>query len=284
MSLRSQIEIDDIHNEIAMDNSCSTVYLIVEGETDEKLFEDLTNEEHCTVKSVGNKDAVISMMTRLMYEGKAKWVVGVVDNDQKRLSSEKLPYHTIYTDTNDIETMILWSDAFYKVARHLFKPSKIPNKQTIENLRDLMIQRALPISELRVVDKRNHWGFSFKDLNYGKFIKKSNLEYEGDLILIRKLKAVSQLEYIDEAEIIEGLKKLRNEQHDTRTILVGHDLTNVVAHSLSNYLGKSTTKDFDNEQVELFFRSAYTVEDFQKTKLRADIAKLMAWTKLGFLL
>lgn len=284
MSLRSQIEIDDIHNEIAMDNSRSAVYLVVEGETDEKLFEDLTNEEYCTVKSVGNKDAVISMMTRLMYEGKAKWVVGIVDNDQTRLNSEKLPYHTVYTDTNDIETMILWSDAFYKVARHLFKPSKTPNKQAIENLRDLMIERALPISELRVVDKRNHWGFSFKDLNYGKFIKKTNFEYEGDQTLIRKLKAVSQMEYINEAEIEEGLKNLRNESHDAKAILVGHDLTKIIAHSLSNYLGKSATKDFNNEQVELFFRSAYTVDDFKKTRLRAEIAGLMAWTKLSFLL
>ena len=283
MSQKNSDDLETIHNEVAMDNSRSTVYLIVEGETDEKLFQDLTNEDYCTVFSVGNKDAVISMMTRLMYEGKGDCVIGIVDNDQTRLFSEKLPFHVVYTDTNDIETMILWSDAFYTVARHLFKPSKTPNKQAIDDIRKKLVERAMPISEMRIIDKRKHWGLSFKDLNYGKFIKKANLDYEGDKKLIEKLKAVSQKPHVDEAVALEGLKNLRQERHPAPMILVGHDLTKVIAHSLANCYGKSSTKDFDNEQVELFFRSSYSPEHFRRTQLRANIVEMMSWMKHEFI-
>lgn len=56
MSVINNVDLDYIHNEIAMDNSHDAINIIVEGMTDAKLMEDFTIEDKCSVYHVDSRD------------------------------------------------------------------------------------------------------------------------------------------------------------------------------------------------------------------------------------
>ena len=59
MSVIDNVDLDYIHNEIAMDNSHDAINIIVEGMTDAKLMEDFTIEDYVTGPQV--KDIPIAI-------------------------------------------------------------------------------------------------------------------------------------------------------------------------------------------------------------------------------
>lgn len=285
------MNIDTIRNEIAMDSSHKGINIIVEGATDAKLFEDFTDEEKCTIYQVKTRANVISLMEELAKISKNGYTLGIVDDDQNRLmGGEVLPPNTLYTDTNDIETMIFWSAAFSKIARHLFACEATPDGSEIKKIHRLLAERALVVGELRIVDKRKGWGLSFKDgagksdLEFKKFIEKRDMSYKGDDALIDAVKGHSHRLGINNDEAKLGLEEIRKEKHKPLEIVVGHDLTKVIALALKQKLGKKETRDFDREQVEVSFRLAYSLEVFKSSQLYKNINGMMAHHGIGFLL
>ena len=95
--------------------------------------------------------------------------------------------------------------------------------------------------------------------------------YEGDDKLIEAIKGLSLKPQIDTAVVKQALEALRSEKHLIHDIIVGHDVTRIIALALKQKFSKEVSKDFNNEQVELSFRLGYSKEDFLKTKLAADI-------------
>lgn len=291
MSVKREVTIDVVHNEIAMDNTRSTIYIIVEGETDAKLLEDFTIEENCSIYQVKTRDKVIELMSRLQQEGKNDCVVAIVDNDQHRIfNDENLPEHTFYTDTNDIETMILWSDCFYKIAHQLFASSKTPDKAAVDSIRDMIIDRAMKIGELRAVSKRNGWNLSFKEssshkeIDYSKFLKRQDLQYAGDDVLVRTVKNHSRMPAIPEDKAIEDMVLLSNEAYDPKMLVVGHDATKVISFALKQMLCNHDTKGLEYNQVEIVFRAAYTNEAFKDSTLRERMEKAVENIGVKYLL
>ena len=293
MGLRNEVTIDSIRNEIAQsESSHSEINIIVEGATDAKLLEDFTNEEKCTIYQVKTRANVITLMDELARIKKNSYTIGIVDDDQNRLmGGEVLPPNTLYTDTNDIETMIFWSPAFPKIARHLFAYEKTPDSAEIKKLHSMFKDRAIKVGELRIVDKRKGWGMSFKDgggkgdLDFGKFISwKSDFSYKGDNDLINAVKGHSHRPEIKNEEANEGLVALRKEKHKPWEIVVGHDLSKVIALALRKYLGKKETENFKREHVEVSFRLAYSLDDFKSSQLCQEMMSLMSHHKIDFIL
>lgn len=289
MSVIDNVDLDYIHNEIAMDNSHDAINIIVEGMTDAKLMEDFTIEDKCSIYHVDSRDNVIDLMRRLEAEGKTTYTVAIVDADQNRIMGETLPAHTLYTDTNDIETMIFWSDAFFKIARQLFEASQTPDRASIREKARIIQNYALKVGELRIVSKRMKWYLSFKDsearkdLDFKKFIDFRTMTYKGDEELINAVKGHSRRLDLDSNEVRREIQKLRSEKHYLAHIVIGHDLTKVIAVALRNAYGKPETSRYDYSQVEIVFRAAYHNEDFKKTHLRAAMEETLRVCGITFL-
>ena len=279
MSLRNEIDKESVFNSISMDRSLSSYYLIVEGATDATLFLDFTDENTCDIITLNSRENVINLMTDLESAKKNTNVFAIVDKDQEAIfpTIEKLPSHTFFTDLNDIESMIFFSDSFYKVAKQLFPISKCSSNQSIDGIRDLIINLALSIGELRLVSKREKMNLCFKkppqrkELDFKKFIRQKDMVYEGDDKLIEAVKGHSLKPQIDTAVVKQALETLRSEKHSIHDIIVGHDVTRIIALALKQKFSKEVSKDFNNEQVELSFRLGYSKDDFLKSKLATDI-------------
>ena len=289
MSVIDNVDLDYIHNEIAMDNSHDAINIIVEGMTDAKLMEDFTIEDKCSIYHVDSRDNVIDLMRRLEAEGKTAYTVAIVDADQNKIMGETLPAHMLYTDTNDIETMIFWSDAFYKIARQLFEASKTPDRASISAIRKNVRIQALFVGELRLVSKRMGWYLSFKDsntkkdLDFKKFIDYRTMKYGGDKVLVEAVKNHSKLHKLATKDVMTEILILRKEKHPSVELVVGHDVTKVITLALKHVLGKEETKNFNREQVEIVFRAAYGNDDFKKTYLRTAMEDAVRDCGISFL-
>lgn len=273
-----------------MDNSHSEICIIVEGATDAKLLEDFTVEDKCSIYLVKTRNNVIELMRRLAALNKNQYAVGIVDDDQHRLTGETLPANTLYTDTNDIETMVFWSGAFPKIARHLFAFSSTPDKNKVDEIHKLLQESTMPIGEMRLVNKRKGWNLSFKDgggkkdLDFCKLFNwKGDMSYLGDKVLINAVKGHSKLPEIDEREALNELKAVRQCKYSPKQIIVGHDLTRVIAVAMKRKYYKKETEGYDKDQIEVSFRLAYSLELFKKSNLYQCMVGMMSHHGIGYL-
>lgn len=291
MSLKKEVDINTICNEISMDNSHSEICIIVEGATDAKLMEDFTVDDKCSIYQVTTRDNVVELMNMLKNRAKNDYTIGIVDNDQNRLDGkEVLPPNTLYTDTNDIETMIFWSGAFPKIARQLFAYEKTPDAASISKVQKLLGSNAMRVGELRIVSKRNGWNLSFKDssgkkdLDFKKFINwRTDMAYTGDDDLITAVKGHCHRPDINNADAKRGLIELRKERHNPCEVVVGHDLTKMVALALKQAYCNDETKNFEKGQVELAFRLAYSLDFFRNSQLYQNMNGMMAHHGIVFM-
>lgn len=290
MGVQVEVTKDFVFNSIAMDNTGSDVNIIVEGATDASLLFGFTDESCCNIYYMKKRDNVLELMSKLEAEGKLNNTVAIIDRDQEDIFTRTdLPANTFYTDTNDIETMILYSDSFYRIAGQIFPITKCPDRAAIDGIRNLLIERALPIGELRIVDKRNGWNLSYKkkdkkkkDLEFKNFIDKRTFVYKGDKALIDAIKAYSVRPDVNTPEAVTGLSALRAEGHDPLKIIVGHDVTRVIALAFKQFLHKEETEGLENEQVEITFRAAYNKNDFIATNLANNMINALTHLNINF--
>lgn len=288
MGVQVEVTKDFVFNSIAMDNTGSDVNIIVEGATDASLLFGFTDESCCNIYYMKKRDNVLELMSKLEAEGKLNNTVAIIDRDQEDIFPQTdLPANTFYTDTNDIETMILYSESFYRIAGQIFPITKCPDRAAIDGIRNLLIERALPIGELRIVDKRNGWNLSYKkkekkDLEFKNFIDKRTFVYKGDKALIDAIKAFSVRPDVNTPEAVTGLSALRAEGHDPLKIIVGHDVTRVIALAFKQFLHKEETEGLENEQVEITFRAAYNKNDFIATNLANNMINALTHLNINF--
>lgn len=100
-------------------------FLIVEGETDEVFFERFTDPIRCkVVVAEGRANAIEAFeeLQRTRFAG----VLVVVDADFNVLNGHlPLPLGLLFTDTHDLETMLIASPAFDKLLRSVGKKNKL---------------------------------------------------------------------------------------------------------------------------------------------------------------
>lgn len=292
MALIDLIDIDDIHNEIAMDNSGSCVNVIVEGFTDAELYDGLFLQDKCNIYCPKSKVMVLDLMRRLEAENKNRMTIAIVDDDHDEILEKPRPQHTFRTDTNDIETMILKSDAFYNIARGLYPRRFTMNNGSIEKIRDLIIQWALPLGELRLTARIKNWPLSFKDrveikgqgpkakevvheFKMKKYMDNATMTYSGDEKFVPYVIEHSNYAGIGKDDVISELNKVRDSHLSPYKIIIGHDVSRVIALSLSKKFKKDVSEGLTNAQIELNFRVAYSKEFFQRSKLYNDIVNSM---------
>lgn len=287
---KDEIDLDEISNEIAMDNSHTEICIIVEGATDAKLLEDFTVEDKCSIYLVKTRENVIELMRRLEALNKNQYTIGIVDDDQHRITGENLPANTIYTDTNDIETMIFWSGAFPKIARQLFAFGSTADKNKVVEIQKFLQKCAIPIGEMRLADKRMGWKLSFKDsggkkdLDFCKLFNwKDDMSFLGDKVMINVVKGHSKRPEIDEKEALKELKAVRQYKYSPKQIIVGHDLTRVIAVAMKKKYYKKETEGYDKDQIEVSFRLAYSLDLFKKSNLYQAMKGMMSHHGIDYL-
>ena len=89
--MREYITSDDICNQISMERTVfDGTFLLVEGVTDERLFEKFVDKEHVQIIEAHSKDNVRHAVKDMKSSRKDEKVIGIIDADLDRLLGRKV--------------------------------------------------------------------------------------------------------------------------------------------------------------------------------------------------
>jgi hypothetical protein len=157
------------------------------------VFIRFIDKASCSLVVGVNKDNVIRTIERLDAD-RFRGAVGVVDSDYSEFLGVQLPSLNICrTDENDLECMILESEAFDKVLLHYSSSQKVAQIERMSGLsvRALMYAQGASLGAIRLAAKRAGWPVKFSSMTYSF---SSNTSFEIDTASVcRHVLARSQL-------------------------------------------------------------------------------------------
>lgn len=124
-------------------------FLIVEGETDEVFFERFTDPVRCKIVVAEGRENAIDAFDELQRTRFAGVLV-VVDADFDVLNGRlSLPLGLLFTDTHDLETMLIASQALDKLLRRVGKKDKLRAFEAKHgSIRERLLTSAAPLGRL----------------------------------------------------------------------------------------------------------------------------------------
>ena len=260
--------------------------LIVEGPNDSKLFKTLINRKHCFVESAGNKENAIKALELLKKDG-YRGILAIVDADLDTLQNTTIDNPDLfYTDTHDLETMIIQSEAFDHFLQNrcdLEKTSDffagINEDEVAGYLRKWLIDLAKPLGYIRWFSIRNFHKLKFSDLTLEDFktfvnIASSQIDIKRALQIIIRYTGTTPF---TKKELLNESTKLGARNPDIWQLLHGHDLTKILILGLQRKFGWGT-QHLNERDIETELRLCYQMGYFIKTQL---YKKICNWTALN---
>ncbi|MEA3282421.1 MAG: DUF4435 domain-containing protein [Euryarchaeota archaeon] len=245
--------------------------LIVEGSTDARVYGRLVSETKCRLIPATGKNKAIGALELLENSG-FSGVLTIVDADFQRLNGiEPNSSNLLLTNSHDLETMILHSDALDNVLSEFGSAEKIA--ELGKPIRDILLESGLPVGYLRWLSSRmkDNLSLKFKELSFDMFVDAQTLRVSIDN-LIRELKINSGDSTLDENTTKLKIMALGGEGYDPWQVCSGHDLVQILSISLINVFGnprRGETATPDNIDVAL--RLAYNHPHFRLTRIHNSI-------------
>ena len=253
----------------------SGTVLIVEGDTDARVYRRYIVATQCSIEIAHNKDNAIRSLT-ILEQAQFKGVLAIVDADFQRLEGRILTNPNLFlTDTHDLETMMLCSPALDKILAEFGSEQKIATltDQVGKSLHDILLAAGAPIGYLRWSSLRQSLALKFEELDFGKFVDGLCLTTDIQK-LIETVKNKSQRPDLKTADILSQISALKNESHDLWQLCCGHDLIEVLSVGLRKVLGGAfNTAEIKSEVIERSLRLAYESSFFQVTELCTALRK-----------
>lgn len=139
--------------------------LVLEGDDDARFWRTRTlGSSDCQFVLGGSKRTVTEAVLAL-EGGKQNGILGIVDDDYDSLMGRPIPsVNLIRTETRDMETLMLGSEAFNRVLGELGDAAKIDILEQREgrSIHEAFISRALLFGQLRYLNAAHNWNVAFK--------------------------------------------------------------------------------------------------------------------------
>jgi len=269
--MKAYLKAVDIANSVRMNRSLHFgTFLIVEGNTDIRIYERFINETHCIVIPAYGKDNAIGALD-ILEKNSFDGVLTIVDADFWRLDGIKLnSTNLLLTDTHDLETMLLSSGALEKVLSEFGSIPKI--KELGKPVPELLLESGLSIGIFRWLSSptKDNLSLKFKGLSFENFVSKKTLSIELDT-LIKEVEKHNSHKKMD-IKLIKGkIEKTQIEKHDPWQVCSGHDLIEILSIGLKYLFGNHRSKHISTEAVDGILRVSYDYSFFSLTKLHKSI-------------
>ena len=247
--------------------------IILEGETDIRLFRSLLKHECISLESVDGKLDLIQVVEELNGDSTGS-VIGVCDADYDHIlniAEDREKSGVYLTDVHDAEMMMFESASLKSyIDEYTNQDNYI---EVSEGLKYSVISASRRIGFLRLINIKEHLNINFKGLNFNSFVDVSKLDVNVDVEALidlllgrsRNLKNGVTKEYLNEK-----YNEYSEKDYPDNQLCCGHDITNIVAMIYSQKWASCDT-NLNREKVEAALRIGYTMDEFSKTKLFKSI-------------
>ena len=280
-----------IANSILQDSDFEGFNILVEGETDVKLYQKLSCREVSKIKVTFGKKKMRDAY-HLLHERGFSRVIGIRDADFIRLKgNEKFDSdyssNIFLTDHHDSEGMMLQSQAFDDFLLEVSKEENvIAFQKKYGCVREYLYNLSFPLACLRFANKKFDLGLAFKPVNpegntikFKKFICDKSLKYLGHDKLINTVVEYSKnrgSDIEDRKVILEKLLSVISLQLPMYELANGHDLAEILFIICKKGLKSSNQSLSGSSSVESMLRLSYSREYFSLTEL---FKQLLLWQK-----
>jgi Protein of unknown function (DUF4435) len=264
--MREFLTPNDRANEIKMlRSSFKGTFLLIEGSTDKVFYGRLINKSICTLFPISGKPSSKSLVVnvlQILEQSEFSGVLAIVDADFDHL--ETLPASSsnlLRTDSHDLETMILSSNALEKVVGEYSSEDKMSKFD--RDFREALLAAGLAIGYLRWISQLDGLNLTFSTLSFRNFINAKTLAID-ELALITEVKNKSQAQKLKNEDLQNRMTDQRNPSHDPWQVCCGHDLTEILSFALQKTIGSMNVNEIE---LERSLRLAYETAFFQATQL-----------------
>ena len=253
-------------------SSFSGAFLLVEGVSDKKFYQNLIDQEKCKLVVVSGKPSskiraikILEILEKSNFQG----VLAIIDADFDHLetSLHQNP-NLLRTDTHDLETMLLKSLALDKVIREFGSEDKISKLD--QDFRKVLLGLGLSICYLRWISQLEDLDLTFNEIKFTKFIDEKTLEF-SELQFIQTVQNKSQNSSIKNEDLQQKLIRKKSPNHDPWQVCCGHDLVEILSIGLLQVLGTYNATELKADKLEIILRLSYEAVYFFETKLYINI-------------
>ena len=246
-------------------------FLVVEGRDDRLFFEQFTDAAACHIQVAEGKEKVVEVI-RILEDDNFPGVVGVIDADFDRIEGHKRgSTNLILLETHDLEALLIQSPALDRVLVEFGSREKIETFG--RDIRETLIEAALPIGCLRLHSRRTELRLQFQGLKYASCVDLDSLTIDRQS-LVQEVKNRSQLPELSSDELQQAIRVLEHSGQEPWQVCSGDDLVSILAVGLRKVLGTNST--VRNEELCRSLRLAYEASDFANSQL---IGELQNWVE-----
>jgi len=241
-------------------------FIIVEGSSDLKFYSQIVLEDGIVVAS--NKSMAIAIL-EILNKDSFLGVVAIVDKDFDELRAI-LPQvdNLFFTDSHDLETLLIQSPALEKVLGELGSKEKI-NKLG-RDVRDTLLNAGCSIGYLLWISLQDRLNLKFEGIKSSNFLDKETLVLD-EIRLIEEVKNKSNKPALKNKDIQKQINQFKNLNHDRWQVCRGHDLVQIMSFGLTYAIGSQKSAEVTVESLERSLRLAYQPSYFSQTKLYSDL-------------
>lgn len=248
-------------------SSFNRAIIFVEDDAQYKVFRKFINESECElIVTYERRKSLLAF--NLAQEWKIPGILCIIDSDFSMLkgSPQKEEENDIFrTDTHDMETMMLASEANRSLFIEFGSEEKL--KHLGQEPINIILNSSLPIGYLRWVNEKEKLDLDFKDVDFTKFIKKSDLKIDQKKmieIIIQNSRDAKDRNY---DKINSKIEKQTSIDYDPWQVCCGHDLIEVLSIAFRKLFGSKRQDNVKPDRLEEYLRGAYSFEFFKESNL-----------------
>lgn len=262
---KKDITYQEKYNELRLDishpNNRKQTFVLVEGDSDIRLFRKFFNLDNCNVECIpGGKFKLEECVGELSQ--KHALIMGIRDADFCHLAEEKYSKKNMFlTDYHDIEiTMLAQEDI---LSAFLFE--YLPDLKKAEHailLQHLMNTISI-IGYLKWLSEEEKMEFSF-EVGFDDLMKFEKQTIDVEKYIQRVVGKSANAKIKDFSTIVEKIEKLSAKQINLFHLTNGHDLLKTFARYFRE---KAARKGLSAEILESTLRISFNLENYKKTEL-----------------
>lgn len=256
----------DVVAEILMTRTASkSGIIVVEGEDDAHFWKQRSD---CHIVIAGGKTNLVNAVVEVEKQ-KLKGILGIIDDDCDSLLGCAIPSaHIVRTETRDLETLLLSTEAFEKVLAEVGDGQKIKALEQKEgrSIRDAFIARALPFGKLRYLSAAQNWTVNFgRNLRPWRFADVPSWTFDENALLQAYVQHVPGLTVQDVQQHLARITVT-----DPWSLLHGKDCLDVLAAGVRQCIGKD---QIESRRLFQMLRLAFDDAMFRRTRLYQAICQ-----------
>jgi Protein of unknown function (DUF4435) len=259
-------KITELRLDISHPRSKGKVFVLLEGESDIKLYRKLFNNDTCKIETIpGGKIFLEKGLGDLnkIY----KLIIGIRDADFLHLERAKPQTPNLFlTDYHDYELMMA-SESQCHCSVFFERTNINPNdhNSTFEKL----LKSIQFLGYFRWYNEIKSLEFNFRGLGINDLFDKNTFTIDDKRLVQNVINRSHNAKITDVEQIFDAVKQLYDDKYDLRQVCNGHDFMKVMAIICS-----SRQKGISEKDVASQFRVAYSQDIFKKTQLFKDTS---AW-------